>query len=345
VIRKGDAYRLLYPRWRPAPAEREPGYSLLLLIPGDLPVFLRIAMEVCRAQDPGHRVETLVLPDIATRGFHRAFARHRAEWTGGPIRVVPLRPLEGALARWRKNPHLNCWLQFVTGVNHARATHAIWHDADLFLGEPDFLRRHHEECRDRGLAVLGLSEAWDDWYRRHGLGHMVSTWEMALDVEWARGFRPWEHRGHDGAVDGQPVTFDISFSPQSRTEPERIALTSSPPPFVHFNHTMGRYRQFQRSRRRGRPWEDATFRVLLVRLLVDAFDDSDHPYDAPTVAELLRGLRDPAAPVTYRAPETLERYAAFRRQLDELSASLVGARRAEALSRAVAPFDAALGRG
>lgn len=343
MIRRGDVYRLLYPRWRGGDGARTPGYTLLLLIPGDLPVFLKIAMEVCGAQDAEHRVETLVLPDIATGGFDRAFARCARDWTGGPIRVVRLRRAEGALARWRKNPHLNCWLQFITGVNAAHSTHAIWHDADLFVDDPGFLRRHYEECRDRDLAVLGLSEAWDAWYREHGLGHMVSTWEMAVDVDWARSYRPWEHRGHDGAVDGRPVTFDISFNPQSRTAPERIALATSPPRFVHFNHTMGRYREFQRSLRRGRPWEDRTFRVLLVRLLVEAFDDSDWRYDAPAVAELLRGLEDPAAPVTYREPGVEERYAAFRATLDELcDARLVGEARVEALRRAAAPFDAAL---
>lgn len=340
-MQKGDVYRLLYPRWRRAPAERTPGYTLLLLIPGDLPVFLRIAMEVCRAQDPEHLVETLVLPDTPTTGFSRTFEAGCADWPG-PIRVVRLRAAERAFARWRKNGHLNAWMQFTTGIAHARTTHAIWHDADLFVADPGFLRRHYEECRDRGLAGLGISEAWDEWYRAHGLGHMASTWEMVFDVEWVREFAPWEHRGHDGAVDGHPVTFDITYSPQSRTAPERIAQTAHPPPFVHFNHTIGRYREFQRSLRRGRAWEDATFRILLVRLLADVFDDSGWSYEAPSVPDLLRGLEDPAAPVTYRAPETAARYAPFRRTLDELAASpVLGEERAGALLRAVAPFDEA----
>ena len=348
-MRKGDAYRLLYPRWRgardarDAPDDREPGYSLLLTVPGDLPVFLRIAMQVCGAQDPAHRVETLVLPDGRPDGFDRAFERYARDWTGGPIRVVPLRRVEGALGRWRKNPHLNHWMQLVTGLSAARATHALLHDADLFVDEPDFLRRHHEECGDRGLAVLGLSEAWDDWYRRHGLDHMVSTWEMVVEVEWARSFAPWEHRGHMGEIDGRPVEFDTTFRPQSRTAPERIGLAASAPRFVHFNHTICRYREFQRARRRGRSWEDRTFRILLVRLLIDVFDDSGWEYEAPPVTGLLRGLQDPDAPVTYRFPEAADSYVRFRETLDQLAdAELIGAARADALRAAVAPFDAAL---
>jgi hypothetical protein len=342
-MRKGDVYRLLYPSWRGARPADEPGYSLLLPVPGDLPVFLRIALEVCGAQDPEHRVETLVLPDGTPPGFARAYERAARNWDGGPLRLLPLRRSERAVARWRKNPHLNHWMQLMTGVRAARATHAVWHDADLFVDDPQFLRGHYERCRDRRLAGLGLSEAWDDWYRRHGLDHVVSTWEMVVEVPWARSFAPWEHRGHDGEVDGRPVTFDTSFRPQTRTAPERIGLTDAPPRFVHFNHTICRYREFQRARQRGRAWEDRTFRVLLVRLLADVFDDSGWEYEAPPVTELLRGLEDPAAPVTYRAPETRDGYAAFRAQLDELAdARLIGAARADALRAAVAPFDAQL---
>lgn len=342
-MRKGDVYRLLYPRWRAAPASREPGYSVLLPVPGDLPVFVRIAMEVCGAQDPEHRVETIVVPDTRPDGFDRAFERYARDWPGGPIRVVAPRRAELALARRRRNPHLNHWLQLVTGLTAARSTHALFHDADLFIDEPDFLRRHYEECRDRGLAVLGLSEAWDDWYRRHGLGHMVSTWEMLVEVEWARAFAPWQHRGHMGEIGGRPVEFDTTFRPQSRTAPDRIGLARGAPRFVHFNHTIDRYRAFQRARRRGRPWEDRTFRILLVRLLIDVFDDSGWEYEAPPVAELLRGLRDPDAPVTYRFPQAADSYAGFRATLDRLAdAELIGTERAEALRAAVAPFDAAL---
>jgi hypothetical protein len=249
------------------------------------------------------------------------------------------------MTRWRKNPHLNCWLQFVTGIDESRTTHAIWHDSDLFLGEPDYLRRHYEAISDRKLALLGLSEAWDDTFRReHGREHMVSTWELAFDVDWARSFKPWEHRGHDGELDGRPITYDITFWPQTRTPPERIALAADEPPFVHFNHTIGTYRNFQRALRGGEPFEDSGFRVLLVRLLADLLDDSDWDYEAPAAADLLRGVEDPGATVTFRSDEARETYPEFRAQLAGLIGSgFLSEERSHALARAIEPWDAAFG--
>ena len=44
-----------------------PGYTLLLTVPPDLPVFLRLAVEICRRQDQTGLVETLVIPDHPIR--------------------------------------------------------------------------------------------------------------------------------------------------------------------------------------------------------------------------------------------------------------------------------------
>ena len=343
-MRKEKAYELLYSRWGNVP-EPEPGYSLLLLIPGDLPVFLQIAMEVCSRQAREERLETIVLPDVLTPGFERAFEDRRRRWDGGPLRVVPLRRWEQAVARRRHNPHFNCWLQFITGVRNARGSHAIWHDSDLFLGESGFLDSHYRRCRDRGLGLLGVSEAWDDWYAENGLPHVVSTWELAFDVGWARSFEPWEHRGHSGSVEGKPVTFDITFWPQTQTEPDAIARYESEPPFVHFNYTIGSYREFQQHLSRNEPWEDGGgFRVLLVRLLADALDRTGWHYEAPSVAQLLRGTEDSSAPVTYLVGSAPGNYAKFRNTLEELiGGGHLSEESSGALAEGIAPFDSHYG--
>jgi hypothetical protein len=231
----------------------------------------------------------------------------------------------------------------VTGVDNAIGTHAIWHDSDLFLDEPGFLDRHFKACRDGGLSMIGLDEAWDDWYRNHGMPHVVSTWETAYDLAWVRSFKPWEHRGYAGSVGEQQVTFDITFGPQTQTQPAFIARNTHPPRFLHFNHTIGTYRAFQRSFRRRRPHEDSGFRVLLVRLLADALDGSNRDYEAPTVNELIRGLRDAAAPVTYTRAETVAEYPAFRAELENvIQGGFLGIEHAAAMSEGVRPFDEAL---
>src|SRR3954469_10157584 len=88
-------WKLARSKWRkPTAGARAAGYSVLLPVPGDLPVFLKIAMSTINAQQNAGLVETLVIPDVCTPAFERAFELAKAGWSNGPIRLVPLRPIE-----------------------------------------------------------------------------------------------------------------------------------------------------------------------------------------------------------------------------------------------------------
>src|ERR1700691_3494039 len=58
------------------------GYSLVMPVPGDLPVFLRLALAVCRPQQSEHRVETIVLPDRMTPEMRQIVSQARPDWPG-----------------------------------------------------------------------------------------------------------------------------------------------------------------------------------------------------------------------------------------------------------------------
>ena len=53
----------LYGKWEPRLSVPVPGYSLLMPVPGDLPVFLKIALDVCGKQNHQHLIETIIVPD------------------------------------------------------------------------------------------------------------------------------------------------------------------------------------------------------------------------------------------------------------------------------------------
>src|SRR5438067_1355073 len=75
-------WKLARSKWRkPVVTTRTPGYSVLLPVPGDLPVFLRIAMGTINAQRNDGLVETLVIPDLNTPAFEAAFESGRREWS------------------------------------------------------------------------------------------------------------------------------------------------------------------------------------------------------------------------------------------------------------------------
>src|SRR5581483_1707829 len=148
------------------------------------------------------------------------------------------------------------------------------------------------------------------------------------------------HLGHDNVFRGERHTFDTTLFAQCHTPPERIDFQEMQGGYVHFNYVISTYRFFQKSTA---PFEDSHFRILLVRLLIDAFDKSGGTYEAPCSADLAKGLLDPMNRVTYLKKETLDHYPEFRTKFQELLRSpLLDSSQAEILRAGIRPFDEAL---
>src|SRR5438105_5910705 len=102
--------------------------------------------------------------------------------------------------------------------------------------------------------------------------------------------------GHHDTLDGKQHEFDITLWPQCKTSPQRIGLYTEEKEFVHFNYVICTYRWFQQSKG---SYEDEYFRLLLIRLLIDAYDCSEEPYELPSLIDMIRGLKDGSNRVTY----------------------------------------------
>lgn len=338
---KGNFWKWSYTRWDKPIDKPIPGYTTLLPVPGDLPVFTRIALEVCSTQNLEHLVETLVIPDKLVPGFPELVKQWDSGFAIGSVRLLKPSPLEQLIVRFQNNPHTNHWLQLIRGANAVQTTHVLLHDADLFITEPNFMETHYETCVERHLACLGVNPVWDTWYQEQGINHLTATWEMIFDVSWLRSFKPWEHRGHDGFVNGKPHTFDTTLWPQCQTQPDQIARHQQEWGFIHFNYVICTYRWFQQ--RKG-SFEDENFRILLIRLLIDAYDQSGWHYDVPSLDELIKGIKDKSNCVTYLQEQTRQQYAEFRSKLQQLiDSGLLDDQKALVLSNEVSRFDRALG--
>ncbi|MFI7589578.1 hypothetical protein ACIB24_21130 [Spongisporangium articulatum] len=287
---RGRYWQARFARWgRPAHPHPQPGYSLLLPVPGDLPVFLELALAVCRLQDPTHRVETLVIPDRSTAAVRRVVADARRDWPD-PLRLLPLPAAERLVLPRLGDPGRNHGAQLVTGVRAAQADRIVLHDADLFLRDPRVHADEFELAEKEDVDVLGISPAWDDWYAERGR-RLAATWELCGRVAWFRDFPPHRHFGHDAVVDGERHTFDTTFWPQLHTGPGRIDVgVGLAERTVHFNYTISTYRLFQRAARSREPFRDKAFRILLIRLFVELFGRVEHPYGLPTLEQLGDGL-------------------------------------------------------
>lgn len=343
MFKMGDMYKRLYSTWQQPLANQTSGYSLVMLTPGDLPFFLKISLDVCATQNPEHLVETIVVPDSKLMpGFSNLLDEWAKDYPISPVRLVTLSPLEIAFNRYHPNPFNNCWHQLIRGIAALRTPYALLHDVDLFILEQDFLKKHYEACVAQDVSLMGVSKVWDGWYEQQGIDHLVATWELMFKAEWARSFQPWEHRGHRGVVAGQSHSFDMMLWPQCQTSPEQISRHEREWGFIHFNHVTSTYRRFQQSKG---SYEDSYFRILLMRLLINAYDRSGWRYDIPSLAALRKGLSDSSSRVTYLQEATFQNYAEFRAKLQELIGSkLLDDEKATILSEGIAPFDRVFGK-
>ena len=339
---------------------------MLMPMPGDLPVFVELAIAGLAHQNPAGHVETLIIPDRITPAFVRAFDRSVARREWGPARLVQIGDRGRLLYRIRNGPwnddisggavsravrtaRLNCFLQSYYGIASVRTTHAILHDADLFLVDPQFLAERYRRCAERGLGWLGVERRlmWDrtegrfeDWYERDGLGPVSATWELMFDVRRLRRLPPWQMQGQSHRFDGSERDFDSMDYVQVRTPAANRAVWEAPGSYAHFNWAISSYRLFQESA--SRPFLDDKFRLLLIRLLSDAFGHEDESHHLPSAQQLARGISDPNARVTYRGKAIDANYQEFRHLIDRVIASpLVNSARAAEIGRALAPFDAA----
>ena len=336
------AHRFAYWRWRlrrwPGPAVENPipGYTLLLPVPGDIPVFLELALKVCAEQLATNRIRTLVIPDRPSPAIEELVDKARASWVGDLDLVLLPRP-ERWFLPYMKSGSRNHGMQVVQGVARSTTTHVVLHDADLFMLEPALLESQFEACRARGLDCLGVSAVWDPWFGEKGL-RLAATWELMASVGWLRRFPPYQQIGHDGELFGEQHTFDTTLYPQAVSPREKVDWADRAGDFVHFNYVISTYRHFQRH---GPGFADDRFRLLLIALFVHLFSASPPPPGLPTLGELADGLGSDAAPVRYRAgTEIGASWRDFRGRLDRmLSADYIDRGPANRAVELLAAFD------
>ena len=322
-----------FARW-PSPSASRPGYTVLVPVPGDLPVFLELALAVCRLQGNEHRVATLVIPDVRTPEVDAIVAQHRPTWPG-PLELLSLpRPERWVLPRMR-NPGRNHGVQLIAGISACTSSHVVLHDADLFLLGGSAHEQQFEHATANDLSVLGVSPAWDPWYAAHGL-QLAATWEMLASVAWLREHPPHRLIGHDAVRFGELHTFDTTFWAQTYTDPAKIEVRPLADDLIHFNYVISTYRAYQRATG---PFHDSNFRLLLIRVLIELFDPSGVAYAVPSLSELADGLGDPSSSVHYSASDA-DTYATFRSRLDGIVAGPWAQERRDQVSPALQTFDA-----
>lgn len=333
------ALAALFGRWR-RPCPYQPGYTVLLPSPMDMPFLLRYALEGLARLDLPNCQQILVVPDGWGDDRGAALRAVLAQFDDPRIEMVDLRPVDYAVIRSMRPPGCASthWMMVVNGTTFARCEYAFLHDADAFFLEADGLERQFRECHERGLSTLGVTARWDPFFQEVGY-QIPGTWELMFSTRWARAQGPYKLRGQSWPTPRGPHDFDsMLYRQYSDYSLGTVGVMEVPPRFVHFNGTIFTYRLFRDAA--GRPVVDELYRVLLLALLEDLIPSADGTRIVPTVAELAQGLVDPSAPVTYESEVAAREYPIFRAMIEAMCTSpIFQGERAARIAALILPFD------
>jgi hypothetical protein len=274
-----------YSRWSKSDRGLSDGYTILLPIPSDLPVFLSLALEIIKKQDLTHLKEVLIIPDWPSLPFEKFCTDITRNYNNLPIRFVPLGLKDQLAWTLTKGITTRHFTQLVRGIDETRTEYAIIHDSDAFLLPGDFLKTQYEACRNRGLAAFGVG--FRRSMMREGRGTFINTWEMTFSVGWAKSFRPFMHKGQSSVVKGRRQEFDTMLLPQYLTDANLIDWTPRYGDFLHFRYVIATYRNFLNGKR---VLPNYGLKLFLIRILIDVFDISGWHYShVPEHSEFLEG--------------------------------------------------------
>jgi len=332
----------LFGRWR-RPRPSVDGYTILLPSPMDMPFLLRSALEGLRHLDTSHCRQIIVIPDGF--GADRAAALRHVVDSCGDSRVElarlsaaahfvvhGLRRSGGEIANWTH------WAMIIEGINRAKCEYILLHDADAFCLESDGLERQYRECRDRGMATLGVMARWDSFFRE--IGYTIpGTYELMFSARWARRHRPLDHKGRRRQTTHGLHVFDTMLYPQFQDYPSgKVGILDPPLRLAHFAGAITIYRMLRD--RVGQPVIDEDYRLLFLALMEDLFPSPSGDRLLPATSKLAQGLDDPSAAVTYSSPRATREYPTFRSMIEDLCNSpIFQGLRAEQIRASIYPFD------
>lgn len=315
---KSAIIRFGFSEWRNRKRKTFNGYTLLVPVPGDLPVFTQIALNIIGQQNSKSLNEILVIPDFPSNEFREVFFGILKKTQHANIsRLVEMNRFQQLIGRLSGSGNLFHFLQLINGIENSSSSYLIFHDADLFLPPGDFLFKRFELCSSKNLSVLGM----DPRKKRYteGCQHFVATWEMVACYEWIYRFKPYQLRGMQQLnVNGKNITFDTTHLMQFLSDRKEIQHEKISSDFVHFNYVITTYRRFLKA---PKPYEDRWFKLLLIRLLVDSFESIGWKYqELPTLNEFEAALNGEKfeSKLSCYSSESKAYYPIFRGNIDRL---------------------------
>lgn len=329
----------LFGRWR-TDCPFEPGYTIALPCPMDMPFLLSLALKGLTALNTPNCKQILVVPDGWGDDQGAGLRKVVDEFDDPRIQMVELRGIDYRVIRAMRPP--GCarthWMLVVNSVLNARHEYIFLHDADAFFLEADGLEKQYGEAKSRNMDVLGVTPRWDPFFKEHNLT-IAGTWELLFSTRWARKRSPMAlYPGGWSTPHGDAAFDSMLYSQYLDAARGTIGVMDKPPEFIHFNGTIYTYRTFRD--RGAKTVTDELFRILLLSVIETAFGITGTERVTPELQVLERGLDDSAAPVSYRSEINQRGYAEFRSMVSQMNRSpaFVGERAAR-INEQLVRFD------
>jgi hypothetical protein len=294
--------------WKKVTEIDSEGYTLLLPVPADLPVFVKLAIENVSRQSHNHLNELLIIPDNYTDNFEKLVRKATAAHSLPPWRIIKFSLKDKLFAMSSNFVHFQ---QIVSGLAQVRTSYTLIHDADLFLLDKNFFEDHFAQCANNSHLTFGL-----DWRKSIGpeKKNVAATWEIMVNTEWARSFNRFLHRKRAVIFNGDKYGFDTLLLAQYLSPSSKIGISSNQN-YCHLNFAIASYRRFRNSIG---PFNDWQYKLLLLRLCICEYDDSSYNYGLPTDNEFIAALDGNSRKVTYSTVEAHEYYTKFKKRVDDL---------------------------
>ena len=323
--------------WHFKSEDSDGGYTALVPVPADLPVFTKIALHTLFSQDPRHITEALVIPDQPTAEYRKVYEDILGKLPKPPfeVRLVEMGKVDQWIGKASAGGNTYHFLQLINGIEHSTGSHVLFHDSDLFLPPGDVLSQRFEEFLARKISVFGVNPRQGVY--NEDCKHFVATWEMFASKSWLKRFKPYQLRGQQATINGKTYGFDTTHLAQFFSSPSEIQHNVLNQAIVHFNYIITTYRNFQKS---PKPFMDNGFKLLFIRLLADALDHTGWIYQLPSMANFIAGLTGQDGSISYVDPEAKAKYPEFREKLQELfKLGLFDQSVVAKLKESIAPFD------
>lgn len=235
-------------RWQPL-ANPEPGYTAIIGCNRELTGLLLANLRMLGDQRHTNLREVLLVIDgtPAEVGFDVA-QRAKTLAPRLPVRVLHYNDHQRELSRKLDWPWVYSWLSWSIGIANTTTQHAMLHDLDALLLNPNVFEHHYEQIRARNVQYLGIS-----WY--DGLGviesdRLARTFELMFDAQFVRQhFRPIELFNKMYSLGGRRVEFDTFLYAQLR-KGTRDIIPLPAEDMVHPSQMVTHYVEYRNRRHR-----------------------------------------------------------------------------------------------